>query len=157
MDAEKHTDTFLEGLHMRIRTQAAQRRAQIAASAPLTPQAPAPWTFNWMEARRRMDIASRMSRIAAPPQLSNSRSWRRWISSLTARTVTRLTRFMTNRQTDYNVCLLETVHDLAAALHEMETRAIQNQEQIRQLENVLVQLQMRMGSSCNREQGRRAS
>jgi hypothetical protein len=142
----KDSENDLETLRTRIRARAARRQAEIAAANPLTPQAPPPWTFNWLEARRRLQIAAGMAHIAQPPQLQHSRGLKRWLSSLTAKVVLRLTRFMTNRQTDCNVCLVETLLDMAEALHEAETRSIQYQEQIRHLQACLVQLQMRGGS-----------
>jgi hypothetical protein len=132
----------LQGLRGQIREQAARRRAEVAASVPLTPQAPPPWTFNWLEGRRRLQVAAAMAHIANPPQLQDSRGLKRWLSNLIAKVVIRLTRFMTNRQTSCNVCLLETMHDLASGLHEIETRTIQNQEQIRHLEACLARLQI---------------
>jgi hypothetical protein len=135
----------LAQLRAHILEQVAQRRAEIEAATPLRPPVPPPYSFHWLEARQRLEIAARMCQISAPPQLENTRGPKRWLSRLLGKIVIVLTRFMTNRQIDYNVNLMETVEDMVRAVHEIETQALQNQEQIRHLEACLTQLQLRAG------------
>jgi hypothetical protein len=107
--------------------------------------------FDWPQARRRLESASDLSRIAAPPQL-DTRGPRRWLQMLLAKVVLRLTRFITSRQTDCNVCLSEAARDVAEGLHEVEKQVVENQERIRQLEARLAQLQRRTGCGMGQPQ-----
>jgi hypothetical protein len=145
MSGADEAKSDLDELRDRIRSQAAQRRADVAAESPVRPPPPAPWKYNWQEGRRLLQGADALTHISAPPQLSDSHGPKRWLSSLVAKVVIRLTRFMTNRQIDFNVRLLAAVRDMVEALHEIETRSIENQEQIRHLEACLTQLQLRAG------------
>jgi hypothetical protein len=132
----------LAQLRDHILEQVLQKRAEIEALTPLRPPVPPPYAFHWLEARRRLEIAARMSQLSAPPQLENVRGPKRWLSLLLGKIVIVMTRFMTNRQIDYNVNLMETVEDMVKALHELETLALQNQEHIRHLESCLTRLQL---------------
>ncbi len=58
-----------------------------------------------------------------------------------------LTRFITSKQTDLNINLLLTLREMGEALHAIETRVIQQQEQIHLLETSLSQLQLRVSGS----------
>jgi hypothetical protein len=139
----------LEPLRARIQEQAARRRDDVVPSwARLPPPVPPPYTFHWLEAHRRLDIALRMAHIAAPPELHNTRGPRRWAERFLAKVVTRLTRFITARQTDYNVCLYETAHEVADSLHDIERQVLENQERIRHLEACLAQLQEEPGAGA---------
>jgi hypothetical protein len=141
----------LDELRARLRCQAARRRADVAAENPVRPSPPPPWTYNWQEGRRLLQGADALTHISAPPQLEDVRGPKRWLTNLLGKLVIRLTRFMTNRQIDFNVRLLGAVRDMVEALHEIETRSIENQEQIRHLEACLAQLQLRAGGAADAE------
>jgi hypothetical protein len=133
----------LERLKARIREQAARKRAEVAAVIPLAVRSPDGRTFNWLEAKALLRTAATFAEAGTPPPLEGMRGPKRWLAAQLARVVRRLTRFITTRQTDYNVSLLDTVRDLAESLHETETRLLQQQVQIRQLEALVGQLQLR--------------
>jgi hypothetical protein len=135
----------LEELKARIRARAARRRAEIAAVVPLAAKAQGGWTFNWLEAKTTLKTAAAFAEAGKPPTHDNRHGLALWFARLLSRTVLRLTRFITSRQTDYNVSLLDTVRDMAEALHDVETRVVNQQEQIRQLEAVVVRLQLHAG------------
>jgi hypothetical protein len=137
----------LEELKNRIRARAAARRAEIAAVVPLQAKAQGGWTFNWLEAKALLKTAARYAQAGQPPSHDNRHGLKLWAVKLLSRTVLRLTRFITTRQTDYNVSLLDAVRDMAEALHDVETRVVQQKEQIRQLEALVCQLQLRSGSA----------
>jgi hypothetical protein len=124
-------------------------RSEEPVRAPLPPPAAAAPAFDWLEARRRLELAADVAIIAAPPHLE-SRGPRRWLQTFLARVVIRLTRFITSRQADYNVCLLETARDVVEALHEVERQADENQQRIQQLESCLARLQTRTGPGAGR-------
>jgi hypothetical protein len=137
----------LEQLKAAIRARAARKRTEIAAAVPLAVKARGGWTFNWLEAKTLLKTAARYAEAGQPPTHDNRHGLKRWVVELISRTVLRLTRFITTRQTDYNVSMLDTVRDMAEALHDVETRVVQQQEQIRQLEAVVCQLQFRAAPS----------
>jgi hypothetical protein len=74
--------------------------------------------------------------------------WRRSVARVASRIVLYLTRFLTSRQTDFNVCLLDALREMGEALHVVETRVVQQQEQIRLLEACLSQLQLRVSTAA---------
>jgi hypothetical protein len=135
----------LEELKARIRARAARKRAEVGAVVPLAAKARGGWTFNWLEAKAILKTAATFAECGKPPTHENRHGLKLWVARLLSNTVIRLTRFITSRQTDYNVSLLDTVRDMAEALHDVETRVVGQQEQIRQLEAVVCQLQLRAG------------
>ncbi len=135
----------LENLKARIRTQAARKRAEVGAIVPLAAKAQGGWTFNWLEAKALLKTAANFAEAGKPPTHENRHGLKLWVARLVSGTILRLTRFITSRQTDYNVSLLDSVRDMAEALHDVETRVVNQQEQIRQLEAVVCQLQLRAG------------
>jgi hypothetical protein len=143
----------LDEMRDRLRSQAARRRAAIDADNPVRPPPPPPYRYNWQEGRRLLQGADALTHISAPPQLTDSRGLKRWLTNLVAKAIIRLTRFMTNRQIDFNVRLLAAVRDMVEALHEIEARSIENQEQIRHLEACIARLQLR--ADCSPPQAER--
>jgi hypothetical protein len=137
----------LEELKAQVRARAARRRAEVAAVIPLAARAPSQggWTFNWLEAKGQVRTAERFVQAGTPPLLENAHGLKRRLGMLVGRIVMRLTRFITTRQTDYNRNVLDLVRDMAEALHDVEGRVIGQQEQIRQLESCLAQVQLRAG------------
>jgi hypothetical protein len=135
----------LEELKGRIRARAAAKRTEIAAVVPLAAKARDGWTFNWLEAKATLKTAASFAEAGTPPTHDNRHGLKLWAARLISRTVSRLTRFITSRQTDYNVSLLDTVRDMAEALHDVETRVVHQQEQIRQLEALVCRLQLLAG------------
>jgi hypothetical protein len=133
----------LEQLKARIRARAARKRAEVGAAIPLAAKAQGGWTFNWLEAKSLLKTAGKYAEAGQAPTHDNRHGIKLWVVKLLSRTVLRLTRFITTRQTDYNVSILDTVRDMAEALHDVETRVVHQQEQIRQLEALVCQLQLR--------------
>ncbi len=132
----------LQQLKKRIRDRAALKRAEIAAVVPLRAKSQGGWSFNWLEAKSLLKTAAKYAEAGQPPSHDNRHGFKRWVVQLVSGAVLRLTRFITTRQTDYNVSMLDTVRDMAEALHDVETRVVQQQEQIRQLEAVVARLQL---------------
>jgi hypothetical protein len=158
MDSTKGPDRDLEGLKERIRGQAAEMRNRAAAEVPLTVRGPDVWTFNWLEVKSRLKIAWGLSHLGEPPLLQRFRGVKRHIAQAASRVVLYFTRFITSRQTDFNVAVLDILRDMGESLHEVETRVVQQQEQIRLLEACLAQVQLRVGPSAHpRESERKAS
>jgi hypothetical protein len=133
----------LEQLKESIREGASRKRSELAAVVPLSAKAQDGWTFNWLEAKTLLKTATLYAEAGKPPLLENKHGLKRALAKFAAKVVLRLTRFITTRQTDYNVSVLDTVRDLAEAMHDVETRVVQQQEQIRQLEALVSQLQVR--------------
>jgi len=77
-----------------------------------------------------------------------------------SRVILYLTRFLTTRQSDFNVCVLDALRGMGEAVHALETRLVQQQEQIRLLETTILQLQWRIagtGAARRSEVERKAS
>jgi hypothetical protein len=144
MSGANRSDWDLDKLKTRIREQAAEMRERVAASVPLTARSSSAWAFNWLEVKSRLKIAEGLSRLGAMPLLPRFRGLKRQVALVASRVVLVLTRFITSRQTDFNINLLETLREMGEALHAIETRVIQQQEQIHLLEAQLSQLHMRL-------------
>lgn len=146
MSGTNHPDWDLDDLKAKIREQAAAMRERAAASVPLAVHSSSGWSFNWLEVKSRLKIGTGLAQMGNMPLLPRFRGLKRRIALVASRAVLILTRFLTSRQTDFNVCMLDTLREMGEALHAIETRVIQQQEQIRQLETSLGQLQMRVSS-----------
>jgi hypothetical protein len=143
-------DWDLDELKARIREQAASMRERAAASVPLAARSSAAWSFNWLEVKSRLKIGAGLAHLGAVPLLPRFHGLTRRLALAGAKVVLYLTRFLTSRQTDFNVCLLDALREMGEALHTVETRVVQQQEQIRLLEATVNQLQLRLSSGPNR-------
>jgi hypothetical protein len=161
MSGTSHPDWSLEELKARIREQAAEMRERAAAAVPLAARSPSAWSFNWLEIKSRLKIAAALAPIGGMPLLRQFHGLKRRVALAASRVVLYLTRFITSRQTDFNVCLLDMLREMGEALHSVETCVVQQQEQIRLLESSLSQLQLRVHSASTgpvfREPERKAS
>ncbi len=137
----------LEEVKAAIAEEARQNRARAAAVIPLSARHAGNWAFNWLEIKTRFPVIAECAQAGAPARREQARGLRRWLGWLRDRLVLRLTRFITTRQTDYNVEMLDLVHYALESLHDVEARIVQQQKQIRQLEDSLVQLQLGGGST----------
>jgi hypothetical protein len=140
MNAEPQPALDLQQLRDSIREEAARKRAQFAAVAPVADTSPGHWCLNWLEVKDRLCGLAELAQAGTPPRLPGARRLRRRLAGLLARGVMRLSRFITSRQTDYNVELLNLVRYTAEGLHDVETRVVQQQEQLGHLETCLGQL-----------------
>jgi hypothetical protein len=147
MSGTNEPDWDLDEFKARIREQAAQMRERAAASVPLSQRGATAWTFNWLETKSHLKLASAHTHLDVPPVLPRYHGLKRTIALTASRVVLFLTRFILRRQTELNVCLLDAVREMGEALHSLETRVIQQQEQIRQLEATISQLQLRVSST----------
>jgi hypothetical protein len=138
-------DLDLEQLKAAIAEDARRKRAEAAAVIPLSARHAGNWSFNWLEVKTRFPVIAECAQAGAPPRLEGLRGPRRWLAWLRGRMVLRLCRFITSRQTDYNVELMDLVRYTMEALHDVEARVVQQQKRIRQLEDCLVQLQLTGG------------
>jgi hypothetical protein len=145
----------LRQLHEEIRAEASRQRARAAAVIPLPDKNPGRWCLNWLEVKGRVRGATDLAEAGLPPGLNRAPGVRRWLAGLLSRVVLRVTRFITSRQTGYNVALLDLVRDTAEALHEVETRLREQEERVRQLEATLAQVQL--GRAGTPPAGRKAS
>jgi hypothetical protein len=150
MSESNHPDWDLEELKARIREQAASMRERTAASVPLAARSSAAWSFNWLEVKSRLKIGSGLAQLGAVPLLPRFHGLTRRLALAGAKAILFLTRFLTSRQTDFNVCTLDALREMGEALHTVETRVVQQQEQIRLLEATVNQLQLRISSGSNR-------
>ena len=160
MSEENHPDWDLDELKARIREQAAAMRERAAATIPLAARGASVWSFNWLEVKSRLKIGAGLAQLGAMPLLPRLHGLRRRLALLAARVILTAARFLTSRQTDFNVCLLDALREMGEALHSVETRVVQQQEQIRLLEATVSQLQLRAagtGSSRRAELERKAS
>jgi hypothetical protein len=142
MDADPQLDRIKE----QIRQAAAAKRAEIVAAVPLSLKARAGLCFNWLEVKDRLRLTRTFATAATPPALDRFHGLRRLVALWTAKVVMKLTRFITNRQMEYNVANLDLVQDMAEALHDVEKRLVQQQEMIRQLEATITRLQLRQAA-----------
>lgn len=145
MSAADHPDWDLDELKARIREQAATMRERAAAAIPLAARGASVWSFNWLEVKSRLKIGSNLAQLGTMPLLPRLHGIKRQVSLLAARVILFMGRFLTSRQTDFNVCLLDALREMGEALHSVETRVVQQQEQIRLLETTVSQLQLRLG------------
>ncbi|HTU16732.1 MAG TPA: hypothetical protein VMG10_01615 [Gemmataceae bacterium] len=147
MDNPNQPDLDLDELKARIREQASSMRERAAASIPLAARGASVWTFNWLEVKARLKIGAGLAQLGAVPLLPRFHGMQRRLALAASRVILFLTRFLTSRQTDFNVCLLDALREMGEALHSVETRVVQQQEQIRLLEATISQLQLRVGGS----------
>ena len=147
MNAANRPDLDLDELKARIREQAAGMRERAASAIPLPPHGTSAWAFNWLEVKARLKIGSGLAQLGAVPLLPRFHGLKRQLALSASRLILYLTRFLTSRQTDFNVCLLDALREMGEALHSVETRVVQQQEQIRLLEATVSQLQLRVGNS----------
>ncbi len=133
----------LEQLRQSIEQEAARTRAQALAVRCVEASPPGHWCFNGLEARDRLRTLAELAQAGTPPRLDRADGLHRLLGGLLSRLVLRLGGFILSRQTDYNGELLNLLRYLAEALHDMETRVVQQQEQIRHLEHCLAQLRSR--------------
>lgn len=147
MTGSNQPEWDLDELKERIREQAAEMRESVPATLPLGAHTASPRAFNWLEVKARLKIGSGLAKMGALPLLPRFHGLRRRLALAAAHVVLYLTRFLTGRQSEFNVCLLDALRDMGEALHTVETRLVQQQEQIRQLEATVGQLQMRVGGN----------
>jgi hypothetical protein len=147
MNAANQPDLDLDELKTHIREQAAAMRERAAAARPLPPRGSAAWSFNWLEVKARLKIGSGLAQLGTMPLLPRFHGLKRKLALSASRIILYLTRFLTSRQSDFNVCLLDALREMGEALHSVETRVVQQQEQIRLLEATVCQLQLRVASA----------
>jgi hypothetical protein len=152
MSETNQPDWDLDELKARIREQAGSMRERAAAAIPLSVRGASAWTFNWLEVKSRLKIGSALAQMGAMPLLPRFHGVRRRLALAAARVILHLTRFLTSRQTDFNVCLLDALREMGESLHTVETRLVQQQEQIRLMDATISQLQLRL---ANNTAGRR--
>jgi hypothetical protein len=153
MTAANQPDLDLDELKARIREQAASMRERAASAIPLPPRGSSAWSFNWLEVKARLKIGAGLAQLGAVPLLPRFHGIQRKIALAASRVILYLTRFLTSRQTDFNVCLLDALREMGEALHSVETRVVQQQEQIRLLEATVSQLQLRVTNSAPNRRG----
>jgi hypothetical protein len=160
MSGINQTDFDLDELKARIREQAAGMRERAATATPLPPDGSSVWSFNWLEVKSRLKIAAGLAPLGALPLLPRFHGVKRRLALAASRVILYLTRFLTTRQSDFNACTIDAVRGIGEALHTIETRLVQQQEQIRLLEATIIQLQLRVaniGPTRRGELERRAS
>lgn len=155
MDNTNQPNLDLDELKARIREQAASMRERAVAAIPLAGRGPSVWTFNWLEVKARLKIGAGLAQLGAVPLLPRLHGLQRRLALAASRLILYLTRFLTSRQTDFNVCLLDALREMGEALHTAETRLVQQQEQIRLLEATLSQLQLRTAGMARRDERER--
>ena len=133
----------LDQLKQQIRAQAAAMRERAASSLPLTPHASILSSYNWLEVKARLKSATGQTKLGELPLLHLFHGVKRRVALTVARGVLYLTRFLTNRQSELNVCLHDVLFQVAEAVNELELRAVQQQERIRLLEETIDQLRLR--------------
>jgi hypothetical protein len=144
MSSMNQPDLDLDELKARIREQAASMRERAASATPLPPDGSSIWSFNWLEVKSRLKIAAGLAQLGAMPLLPRFHGIKRRLALAASRVILYLTRFLTTRQTDFNVCTLDAIRGIGEALHAIETRVVEQQEQIRLLEASVRQLQLRL-------------
>lgn len=160
MSGMNQADFDLDQLKARIREQAAAMRERAASATPLPPDGSSVWSFNWLEVKSRLKIASGLAQLGVVPMLPRFHGVKRRLALAASRVVLYLTRFLTTRQSDFNVCALDALRGMGEALHAVETLVVQQQKQIRLLEATIHQLQLRVagvGTSRRPELERKAS
>jgi hypothetical protein len=146
MSGTNQPDLDLDQLKAQIREQAASMRERAAAATPLPPDGSSVWSFNWLEVKSRLKIAAGLAQLGVMPLLPRFHGVKRRLALAASRVVLYVTRFLTTRQSDFNVCTLDALRGMGEALHAIETRLVQQQEQIRLLEAAITQLQLRVTS-----------
>jgi hypothetical protein len=146
MDGSRQADPELEQIKDYIRQEAARKRAEVVAAVPLSLKARDGLCFNWLEVKDRLRLTRTFATADKPPALDRFHGLRRRIAQWTAKIVMKLTRFITNRQMEYNIATLDLVQDMAEALHDVEKRLVQQQEMIHQLEATITRLQLRQAA-----------
>ncbi|HTU90463.1 MAG TPA: hypothetical protein VMF69_10350, partial [Gemmataceae bacterium] len=98
-------------------------------------------------------IAAGLAQLGVMPLLPRFHGLKRRLALTASRAILYLTRFLTTRQSDFNVCALDALRGMGEALHAVETRVVQQQEQIRLLEATITQLQLRVAGSATNRRG----
>jgi hypothetical protein len=147
MSAMKQPEWDLDELKERIREQAASMRERVPTTLPLSAHGLSARAFNWLEVKARLKIGAGWAKMGELPLLPRFHGLRRRLALFAARGVLYLTRFLTGRQSEFNVCLLDALREMGEALYTVETHLMQQQEQIRQLEATVGLLQMRVGGN----------
>lgn len=150
MNNSNQPDLDLDELKERIRAQAAGMRERAASATPLPPDGSSVWSFNWLEVKSRLKIAAGLAQLGAMPLLPRFHGIKRRLALAASRVILYLTRFLTTRQSDFNACALDALRGIGEALHAVETRVVQQQEQIRLLEATICQLQLRLAGGTTR-------
>lgn len=153
MSATNRADLDLDELKARIREQAASMRERGTSALPLPPSGSSVWSFNWLEVKARLKIGSGLAQLGAAPLLPRLHGVQRKLALFASRIILYLTRFLTSRQSDFNVCLLDALREMGESLHSVETRLVQQQDQIRLLEATVCQLQLRVASAGTPRRG----
>jgi hypothetical protein len=146
MSGTNQPDFDLDELKARIREQAAGMRERAAAATPLPPDGSSIWSFNWLEVKSRLKIAAGLAQLGVLPLLPRFHGVKRRVALAASRVILYLTRFLTTRQSDFNSCTIDALRGMGEALHAIETRVVEQQEQIRHLEATISQLQLRVAS-----------
>lgn len=146
MSGTNQPEWDLDELKEHIRAQAACMRERAAVTLPLTLPGSAGWAFNWLEFKARLKIGSGLAKLGERPLLPRFHGFKRRLALTVSLIILYLTRFLTSRQTDFNVATLDSLREIGEALHSVETRIVQQQEQIRLLEATVGQLQLRVSS-----------
>jgi hypothetical protein len=153
MTAANQPDLNLDELKAFIREQAASMRERAASAVPLSPRGSSAWSFNWLEVKARLKIGAGLAQLGTLPLLPRFHGVQRKLALAASRIILFLTRFLTSRQTDFNVCLLDALREMGEALHSVETRIVQQQEQIRLLEATISQMQLRLANGGSPRRG----
>jgi hypothetical protein len=140
MSEATHLEEDLEAVKARIRREAAAMRARAAAAVPLGVCVPGVWAFNWLEFKSRLKAAADLAPLGGMPLMHRFQGVKRRLALAAARVVLYLARFLTTRQTDFNLSLLEVLRETGEAMHDVETRVVRQAEQIRLLEAYLNRL-----------------
>jgi hypothetical protein len=146
MSGTNQPDFNLDELKARIREQAAGMRERAASATPLPPDGSSVWSFNWLEVKSRLKIAAGLAQLGVLPLLPRFHGLKRRLALAASRVILYLTRFLTTRQSDFNVCALDALRGMGEALHAVETRVVEQQERIHLLEATICQLQLRIAN-----------
>jgi hypothetical protein len=103
--------------------------------------------------KSRLKLGAALAQLGTLPLFPRFHGIKRRLALVAARVILYLLRFLTSRQTDFNVCLLDALREMGEALHSVETRLVQQQEQIRLLDATVSQLQLRLSSSTTTRRG----
>jgi hypothetical protein len=125
-------DIDVEGLKCRIREEVARRRAAKPQPLPTRTNGFAGRTRSWPglarswhDAKLSLKAAEQFADVGLQlPELARLRGWMgfpaRVLARLLARCVLYLSRFLTNRQRQFNVCTLDTIHHLQEVVRRLE-------------------------------------
>lgn len=139
MSESVNQEDVLDLWRSQIRQTAERTRAAASRLSPECPDFAIP-PFNWPQLSITLTGIAPHAQVGTEmPPIRRYRGPFRYGAALVAKVVLYVSKFLTTRQREYNVALLEFVRELGEGVRNLELRVIRQAERIRELEAALAQ------------------